>query len=99
MAHGQNIAQYIDLEFVEIFVYGCVEEGFEFDYARVDFGLFGGGEGCGAFLFGGEGGELLWSEDEAELFCGCAAEAFFYGVDGAEDEFVDCVDYVVEEGL
>lgn len=27
------------------------------------------------------------------------AEAFFDGVDGAEDEFVDDVDYVVEEGL
>lgn len=27
------------------------------------------------------------------------AEAGLYGVDGAEDELIDCVDYVVEEGL
>lgn len=44
----------------------------------------------------GKGGVF---KDETEVFGGFGAEAFFDGVDGAKDEFVDDVDDVVQEGL
>lgn len=92
----QDIPQRVDLELVKVLVHDCVQQTLELDDARVDFGLLEGEEGVGAGFVGwvGVGGEA-----ETEGFGRGVAEAGFDGVDGAEDELVDRVYDVVQEGL
>lgn len=93
VADGEDIAQGVDLELVEVFVDDGVEQGFELDDARVDFGLLLLEEGIVGSGIGGVGGILRVAE--TERLGSRVREAGFDCIDGTEDELVDGIDDVV----
>lgn len=93
VADGEDVAQGIDLELVEVFVDDGVEERFKLDDARVDFGLLLLEEGIVGGGIGGVGGVLRVAE--TERLRTRVGEARFDCIDGTEDELVDGIDDVV----
>lgn len=93
VADGEDVAQGIDLELVEVFVDDGVEERFKLDDARVDFGLLLLEEGIVGGGIGGVRG--VWRVAETKGLGSGVGKPGFDCIDGTEDELVDGVDDVV----